>query len=201
MAVAEQGAGTKGDRTRTRVLEIAVERFAADGYRRTSVAGIARGAGLQPGSVYAYFPSKEALFQAAVDLDAGALIDRARAAIAGAPVSGREAVVLGELAAHVAEHPLAARVLSGQEPEVIDRVLDLPSLREFNPQIEADIAAGQASGEVRADVDPKEMADGLEAIVLSLLMGFLQARVDTESRWAVGALSVLNAALRPSAPS
>jgi hypothetical protein len=41
------------------------------------------------------------------------------------------------------------------------------------------------------------MANGMEAIVLSLLMGFLQARVDGESRWAVGALSVLGAALRP----
>src|SRR5262245_39938597 len=177
MAVAEQDATeTKGDRTRTRLLEIAVERFATDGYRRTSVSGIARTAGLQPASVYAYFPSKEALFQAAVDLDAGALVDRAREAIADTPLPGREAVVLGELAAHVAEHPLAARVLSGQEPEVIDRVLDLPSLREFNRQIAADIAAGQAAGEVRTDVDPVEMADGLEAITLSLLMGLLQAR-------------------------
>jgi AcrR family transcriptional regulator len=199
VAVAEQGTpGTKGDRTRTRILELAVERFAHDGYRRTSVSDIARAAGLRPASVYAYFASKEALFQAAVDLDAGALIDRARMAIADTPVSGREAVVLAALADHVTEHPLAARVLSGQEPEVIDRVLDLPSLRDFNAQIAADIAAAQAAGEVRSDVDAQAMADGLEAIVLSLLMGFLQARVDRESRWAAGAISVLDAALRPS---
>ena len=42
------------------------------------------------------------------------------------------------------------------------------------------------------------MADGFEAIVLTLLMGFLQARVATDSRLAIGALTVLDAALRPS---
>ncbi len=88
-------------------------------------------------------------------------------------------------------------MLAGREPEVIDRLLDLPSLRDFNHQVAEDIATAQRAGEVRADVDPAEMANGMEAIVLSLLMGFLQARVDGESRWAVGALSVLGAALRP----
>ena len=95
------------------------------------------------------------------------------------------------------QHPLAARVLSGHEPEVIDRVLDLPSLREFNAQIAADIAEAQALGEVRTDVDPTTMANGFEAIILTLLMGFLQARVTTDSRQAIGALAVLDAALRP----
>ncbi len=198
MAVAAQDAsGTKGDRTRRRLLELAVQRFARDGFRRTSVSEIARDAQLSPATVYAYFTGKEALFEAAVDLDAGALIDRARRAIEGTPVRDREAIILAELADHIAEHPLAARVLSGQEPDVIDRVLDLPSLREFNAQIVNDIAAAQAAGEVRADIDPTEMADGFEAIVLTLLMGFLQAKVPGDSRLAVGALAVLGAALRP----
>jgi AcrR family transcriptional regulator len=198
MAVAAQDtSGTKGDRTRNRLLEIAVRRFALDGYRRTSVSDIARDAQLSPAAVYAYFTGKEALFEAAVDLDAGALIDRVRTAIEGTPVRDREAVILAELAGHVTEHPLAARVLSGQEPDVIDRVLDLPSLREFNAQIADDIAAAQAAGEVRADVDAATMANGFEAIILTLLMGFLQAKVDGESRLALGALSVLSAALRP----
>jgi AcrR family transcriptional regulator len=194
---AENASSTKGDRTRSLLLEIAVRRFALDGYRRTSVSDIAREARLSPAAVYAYFAGKEALFQAAVDLDAGALIDRARTAIAGTPVRARESVILAELADHIAEHPLAARVLSGQEPEVIDRVLDLPSLREFNAQIANDIAEAQLAGEVRTDVDPTTMANGFEAIILTLLMGFLQARVARDSRLAVGALTVLDAALRP----
>jgi AcrR family transcriptional regulator len=195
---AQEARNTKGDRTRRLLLEIAVRRFAVDGYRRTSVSDIAREAHLSPAAVYAYFTGKEALFEAAVDLDAGALIDRVRVAIKGTPVRDREAVILAELADHITEHPLAARVLSGLEPEVIDRVLDLPSMREFNEQIASDIAKAQAAGEVRTDVDPVVMANGFEAIVLTLLMGFLQARVATDSRLAIGALTVLDAALRPS---
>lgn len=191
---------TKGDRTRDLLLDIAVRRFALDGYRRTSVSDIAREARLSPAAVYAYFAGKEALFQAAVDLDASALIDRARTAIAGTPVRAREAVILAALADHITEHPLAARVLSGQEPEVIDRVLDLPSLRAFNAQIAHDIAEAQVAGEVRTDVDPTTMADGFEAIILTLLMGHLQARVTGDSRLAIGALTVLAAALRPPRP-
>lgn len=198
-ATAQDANSTKGDRTRRLLLEIAVRRFALDGFRRTSVSDIAREAQLSPAAVYAYFTNKEALFEAAVDLDAGGLIDRARAVIAGTPVRDREALILAELAGHITEHPLAARVLRGQEPEVIDRVLDLPSLREFNEQIAADIALAQAAGEVRSDVDPATMANGFEAIVLTLLMGFLQARVPIDSRLAVGAISVLDAALRPPA--
>src|SRR5437763_17056148 len=72
----------KGERTRRRLLDIAVQRFAADGFRRTSVSDIAREAGLTPAAAYAYFAGKEGLFQAAVDADAGALTEAARSAAA-----------------------------------------------------------------------------------------------------------------------
>src|SRR5918995_6351493 len=70
----------KGARTRQRLLEIAVRRFAADGFRRTSVSDIAREAGLTPAAAYAYFAGKDGLFQAAVDAHASALIEAARSA-------------------------------------------------------------------------------------------------------------------------
>src|ERR671910_1608635 len=78
----------KGERTRQRLLEIAVRRFAADGFRRTSVSDIAREAGLTPAAAYAYFAGKDGLFQAAVDADASALIEAARSA-GGPGATGR----------------------------------------------------------------------------------------------------------------
>ena len=48
----------KGERTRARLLEIAIRRFAADGFRRTSVSDIAREAGLSPAAAYASLPAK-----------------------------------------------------------------------------------------------------------------------------------------------
>jgi AcrR family transcriptional regulator len=190
---------SKGDRTRRRLLEHAVRRFAADGYRRTSVSDIARDAGLTPAAVYAYFASKEALFQSAVDRDAGALIDEARAAIDGKSVLESVPAVLVTLVERIGAHPLARRVLSGQEPEVLDRLLDLPALVAFTAETTEALAEAQRAGEVRADTDPALIAVGLETIVLMLLMGTVQTRESTGSRRAVGALAVLDAALRPPA--
>ena len=44
---------TKGERTRRRLLELAVRRFADEGYRATSVSAIARDAGITQAAVYA----------------------------------------------------------------------------------------------------------------------------------------------------
>lgn len=191
------GLGTKGDRTRQRLLEIAVRRFAADGYRRTSVSDIARDADLTPAAVYAYFAGKEALFQAAVDADASALIADAGSAVDGLPLRDGVARIMAVLGDRMAEHPLAARVLSGQEPDVIDRLLDLPSLAELTATLAVGIAEAQAAREIRTDVDPQLIAEGLEAIVLSLLMSSLQAGVQSTSRRAEAARAVLDAALSP----
>jgi AcrR family transcriptional regulator len=197
MAIPTEAPGTKGDRTRQRLLEIAVRRFAADGFRRTSVSDIARDADLTPAAVYAYFTGKDALFQAAVDADASALIETSRAAVAGLPMREGVGTMVSVLGERVADHPLAARVLSGQEPEVIDRLLDLPSLRRLTDEVAAGIALAQEAGEIRADVDARIVAEGLESIVLSLLMSALQAGVTPSSRRATAARAVLDAALRP----
>src|SRR5690606_39426286 len=68
------GALRKGEMTRRDILRAAVARFGRDGYRATSVADIAREAGVGGTVPYAYFPNKEALFLAAVDEDAAAVI-------------------------------------------------------------------------------------------------------------------------------
>jgi AcrR family transcriptional regulator len=200
VAMPIEAPGTKGDRTRQRLLDLAVARFAADGYRRTSVSVIARDADLTPAAVYAYFAGKEALFQAAVDADASALIDECRAAVDGLSMRDAVPTMVAVLAERVPEHPLAARVLAGHEPEVIDRLLDLPSLSRLTADVGAGLADAQEAGEIRADVDAQLIAEGVESIVLSLLMSSLQAGVSSTSRRAQAALAVLDAALRP-APS
>ena len=188
----------KGERTRARLLEIAVRRFAADGYRRTSVSDIARDAGVTPAAAYAYFENKEALFKAAVDADAAALIDKARAAEpADAPIREQFGVLVASLVEHLDEHPLARRVLAGREPEVLGRLLDIPSLKALVAKNTEELTVAQRAGEIRADVDPALLAEGLESIVLSLLMGYLQAGVDPNSTRALAAFAVLDAALKP----
>lgn len=188
----------KGERTRRRLLEIAVRRFAADGFRRTSVSDIAREAGLTPAAAYAYFAGKEGLFQAAVDADAGALIEAARS-VAAERASAREQLFLfvGELRERVDDHPLARRVLSGLEPEVAARLLTIPSLVALTAALADDLAEAQAASEIRPDVDPAEVAVGLETIVLALLMAELQTGLTVEPERQAGVLAVMDAALRP----
>src|SRR3546814_17469373 len=66
---------TKGEQTRRAILAAAIERFGREGYRATSVADIARDAGVGGTVAYAYFPNKETLFLAAIDEAASPVIN------------------------------------------------------------------------------------------------------------------------------
>jgi AcrR family transcriptional regulator len=52
----------RGEETRERILEAALDAFARYGYRATGVAEICRRAGATKGAFYHHFPSKEAVF-------------------------------------------------------------------------------------------------------------------------------------------
>jgi AcrR family transcriptional regulator len=186
----------KGDRTRQRLLHIGIRRFATDGYRRTSVSEIAREAGVTPATTYAYFAGKEGLFEAAVDADTAALMAEARSNVTGQTVRARWMPWLPALVAGLADHPLAARVLNGKEPEMLPRLLDLDSVRAVREELAEDLRQGQKTGDVRSDVDPSALAWGLESVVMSLLMGYLQAGRGQSIERATGVIALLDAALR-----
>ena len=185
---------TKGERTRARLLAAAVRRFAADGFRRTSVSDIAREAGLTPAAAYAYFENKEALFRAAVDEDAAALIERARPARGEHALGDRWLGIFGRLFELLPEYPLARRVLAAQEPEVFGQLLELPSIQELRAQFVADLQHAQASGEARNDVDAEALAFGVETIVIALLT--LAIHVPPDASRIAGVAEALGAVTR-----
>src|SRR5438445_8142533 len=125
---------TKGELTRKAILDAAIGRFGRDGYRLTSVADIARDAGVGGTLAYAYFPNKEALFLAAVDEDAAAVINEGLSTILEDPHAGpedwRQALIVTMVEA-VERHPLARRLLGGLEPDTTVRVLEIPALAEL----------------------------------------------------------------------
>ena len=55
---------TKGERTRARILEIALRLFRERGYEQTTMRSIAESAGVSLGNAYYYFASKDHLIQA-----------------------------------------------------------------------------------------------------------------------------------------
>src|ERR671910_313600 len=149
----------KGERTRQRLLEIAVRRF---------------------------------------DADASALIEAARSAGArGTSVRDQLFLFVTELRERVDDYPLARRVLSGLEPEVAARLVTIPSLVALTAGLADELAEAQEAGEVRGDVDPAQLAVGLETIVLALLMAELQTGLTVEPERKAGVLSTMDAALRP----
>ena len=188
---------TKGERTRQRFLELAVDRFGARGYRATSVSEIARAAGLTQAAAYAYFPSKEALFDAAVDADAAALVAEAEAAAADVPVRQLVPMLIMCFLAGLEQHPLTRRVVAGHEREALARLVNLPALGRLTGDIADAVRTAQARGEVRDDLDADLFASGAESIIVSLVMSVSQVGASTESRRQLGVLSIFDAVLRP----
>ena len=193
-----QAQETKGAQTRRAILGAAVARFGRDGYRATSVADIARDANVGGTVAYAYFPNKEALFLAAVDEDAAAVIEEGVASTlgpAGTDIRRWTDVLLFTLVAAVDRHPLAKRLLAGLEPEVTPRVLEMPALSELRKACTELLRAGQAAGTVRPDIDAATVANGTIALMLSVLMSVTQLGSQTAIAYASDVAAVFEAAL------
>ena len=200
MSESSIGGTTKGERTRQALLEAAIARFGRDGYRRTSLAEITRDARLSGTAAYAYFPNKEALFIAAVDEDAAAVIEEGLSSMTGDvdPDRWRRTLIFTLFSA-VERHPLARRVLSGLEPEFTVRLLGIPALEQLRKESTERIRAQQIAGEIRDDIDAQQIANGLTTIVLSLLMSLLQTGADLATVVGPDVAAVVEAALSPPA--
>ena len=187
---------TKGEQTRRAILEAAISRFGRDGYRATSVADIARDASVGGSLAYAYFPSKEALFLAAVDEDAAAVIhDGTATLLSGAEINEWRRTLVSSLLESLDHHPLARRLLGGLEPEVTARVLETPALGDLRRACAERLRLGQTSGMVRPDIDPAIAANGLVAIILSLLMSVVQIGISVVALYTDDIAAVLQAAI------
>jgi AcrR family transcriptional regulator len=190
---------TKGAQTRRSVLDAAVERFGRDGFRATSVADIARDAGVGGSVPYAYFSSKEDLFLAALDRDAGEVMAEGLSLVFDDPHEGWRQDLMPTLVRAVEAHPLARRVLAGLEPDVTDRVAEIPALVELRAAVAQRLAAEQKAGTVRDDIDPEVVGAGLVSVTLSLLMTVLQVGPEVAATHAAGIVAVFSAAVDPPA--
>jgi AcrR family transcriptional regulator len=189
---------TKGEQTRRAVLDAAVVRFGRDGFRATSVADVARDAGVGGTVPYAYFANKEALFLAALDDDAAAVMDEGLVRLTSddRPPQWREELVLTLIDA-LDRHPLARRVLAGLEPEVTDRVQDIPAMLELRKAVVEQLRADQAAGLVRSDVDAEAVGNGAVTIILTVLMSVLQFGRSGVDQYGADVMAVFAAAFDP----
>src|SRR6202034_762648 len=170
--------------------------FGRDGFRSTSVADIARDAGVGGTVAYAYFPNKEALFLAAVDEDAAGVIGEGLATVMEVPDIRRwHDTLIFTLVDAVDRHPLARRLLAGLEPDVTVRVLEIPALNELRKACGELLRTGQAAGTVRPDIDPAVIANGVISLMLSVLMSVTQLGNETAVAYSADVTAVFEAAL------
>lgn len=190
--------GTKGAQTRRAILDAAIVRFGREGFRSTSVADVARDAGVGGTVPYAYFENKQALFLAALDEDAAGVIGEGLHSMfdESESVEWRETLIFALVDA-LGRHPLARRVLSGLEPAVTYRMLELPALAELRKAVADRLRSDQTAGTVRDDIDPAAVANGAVTIVISLLMAVLQFGTDGLFEYGNDVMAVFEAAIDP----
>lgn len=153
----------KGDHRKQRILEVAQRLLTRNGWRNTTLAQIAREAGVSPAGLLHHFESKERLLHAVVDirdLDDDAHADRAGdliAELARVPERfDRTPELMGAFTVLLVENLLPDAPLH-------DRLLT--RFRDAVGIVAGLIRQGQQAGRYRADVDPDTKAVEIIAFV------------------------------------
>jgi len=143
-----------------RLLLVAIEAFADQGYHATTTRDIANRARMSPAALYVHYPSKAALLARISGVGHEVALALVQQAIAGAPdpLSRLRAIVAGFAAWH-AEHHRVARVVHYEltalpEP---DRAGIVELRRRIEQLVEEQITAGVAAGQMRV-AHPRRVA-------------------------------------------
>ncbi|RCV47861.1 TetR/AcrR family transcriptional regulator [Marinitenerispora sediminis] len=155
---------------RNAVLDRARDLFLEKGYDRTTMAEIARRAGVGKGAVYLEFPSKEALLDALLVRSTRSLTREVRALVAahGGPVPVSAAWRFGVEALLHDEFMLACYLA---EADVLGGYLRRKGPRRYGPRLDwlVDfITESQQAGVVRADLDPRAAATVMSVFAVGL---------------------------------
>jgi AcrR family transcriptional regulator len=152
---------------RRRIVDGAAKVFAAQGYRRTSVADIVKGAAIARASFYESFGSKEDCFLAVYDLASEVSLQRVTAACEQAPSGFPDRVVagIGALLEAIEADPELARACVVEGPVVG------PAINSRFEKLIGDFAALLRSG--RDDDGSAELPETVEETVVGGLYWFL----------------------------
>lgn len=155
------------ERRREEILAVATEVFASRGFAGTDVQVIADRLGLGKGTLYRYFPSKEALFLATTDRGMDRMDERMERATAGIedPLERLGAAVRSYLT-FFDEHPELVELLIQERAVFRDRTKPtyfVHQERNIEPWMEL-LSRMIEDGQVR-DVPPRRIADVLTALL------------------------------------
>ena len=164
----ETGARKSGA-TRGRILDAAARTFRAKGYAGTTLNDIAAAAGMQAGSIYYHFASKEELLGEVLRIGIGRVFDAVRQSAAAlapdAPFEQRLCAAIGSHLAMLLKHgdySSADIRIFGMVPDPVRRV-HLRRRQAYGAWWRQLLAEGRERGAIRADLNP--------SLVRMLLLG------------------------------
>ena len=181
------GAGTLDKATRERLLDATDQLVQQFGMSKTSMADVARGAGVARGTLYRYFESREVLFNAMAQRTTERFFDEVSAAMDRRPTLAEQLGAFCEMMIR-AIHP-ANGGLSGNPAALIRRLAtqSAQALRRTARFLQPYIESARARGEVREDLDVADASEWLARILLSFTI--FQASISYNAE---DALSVSN---------
>lgn len=168
---------SKGDRTRTMILERSMEVFSQQGYGGTSLSDLMRATGLEKGGLYNHFPSKEAIALAAFDHAVDTLRPRFTAALTRpGPAVDRLGAFVTTFRSHLAAPsipggcPVMNTAIDADDthPELRARALGV--VEGWHRALSRIVEKGIASGELHAGTDPSAIASLTIAAVEGAVM-------------------------------
>ena len=145
------------DQRRAEIIDAVVALAAERNPDGITTAAISARMNLTQGALFRHFPTKEALWTAVMEWVAERLMQRIERAVSEAPspLDALRGMFLAH-AAFVVEHPGVPRMLFGElqradasAPKRMAQTL----IRRYGERVRALLAAGQAAGEVAADID------------------------------------------------
>ncbi|MFG3617083.1 hypothetical protein [Nocardia sp. NPDC047654] len=77
--------------------------------------------------------------------------------------------VVSRFVTRLDSYPLVYRVLTGQEPGLLDRLVDGVVPQRIRRVLEASLRVGRQCGDIAADLDPRDTAIALEAIFTAVI--------------------------------
>jgi TetR/AcrR family fatty acid metabolism transcriptional regulator len=180
-AVSDEDKGIR----REEILDAAKRVFAEKGFHQTAIADIARAAELSYGSVYWYFDSKDALFQALSEREEQALWRHVAAALEVSDGEDPERILARGVRAtfeFFAADPAAAQLLSFERfTDDIERLVLDAQRRGVIVAAPAPVLARSVAGLIstmagQLTADPRFDAEETADVVVSLLLNGLRPR-------------------------
>jgi AcrR family transcriptional regulator len=169
---------------RETALQAAMNLFWVKGYNATSLKDLESALHMRPGSIYAAFQSKEALFHEALDLYAGRMDEELAAAIAQAesPLAALRGYLVSLGGLQPCEKPstacmLVKSLLEIQTDNPVLRGAVLAHLEKVRQHLTQAFARAQAAGEIPVDADPDRLAQRMQTYVFGLK---IQAQRETD---------------------